>query len=547
MTPYIRITTPEAGPEDPRRLNPFPGRYLSEREFELLQAYVDDRITPLVASKPAGIVSGLEVRSEGSGSNTLLHIQPGVAVGAGNRLIRLFYPLTQAWPELAEWVERQQDRPLRDGLYLLTLREVVEEIDADNDQEPCTRTELDPTRERRLETVILSSLRLVTANPRWMTMLQSRAANRVCVRFLKESPHSVEHGDIPVALVKVVNKNPEWIDTVAGRFLSEPDAAYQTLLAHTVAHLEQWLAKKQVKLPSPITTPIIPIDIGLPLTKPSLSKLLGIDYLPAAAPLPATLLQDPAGKQPKLAFNPDDLQVELAPVPASTIGGVIDRELPRGTVDLVHGLGDRIRLLLAIPDLDYKPDLMDLPQRDTALEDELFHREEAGAKGWSDWWKQWQLLFGGLDAAQLKLNQAPALRDRPADPANYRNYLVEERRKTLENPQLKTPEPYVSHLLAPHEVRGYVKLENPMPPEEHLLVQREKLKGGIKTLEDDLEEGYTLLNEINDYLNLQRQQLDGLTLSFSALAGGVAGDGSGSSMMRWSGAVAFDPTKKSGA
>lgn len=560
MTPYIRISTPEAGPDEPRRLNPFPGRYLSEREFELLQAYVDDRITPLVASQPAGIISGLEVRAEGSGSNTLIHIQPGVAVGAGNRLMRLFYPLTQEWPELAELVERQQDRPLRDGIYLLTLRDVVEEIDKDENQEPCTRTELDPTRERRLETVILPSLRLVTANPRWLAMPQSRAANRICVRFIKESPHDPKIGDIPVALVKVVNKNPEWVDTIAGRYLSEPDAPYRTLLAHAVARFEQWMAQKQikVKLPPFIINPSLAIDsvpiFKLPIANPSLSQLVGLDYLPAAAPLPASLLQDPAGKQPKVAFNPGDLQVELAPVPASTVGGVIERELPRGTVDLIHGHGDRIRLLLAIPDIDYKPALMDLPQRDTALEDELFHREAAAATAWSAWWQQWQLLFGGLTEEQCKLNQAPQYRlgllpadqSRPRDPAAYRNYLVTERIKALESDKLPTPEPYASHLLSPHPApEDYAKLETPPAPEEQLLLNREGTKSAIKTLEDELEESFRLLNEMNDYLNLQRQQLDGLTLSFSALAGGVAGDGSGSSMMRWNGAVAFDPTKQS--
>ena len=419
MTPYIRITTPEAGPDEPRRLNSFPGRYLSEREFELLQAYVDDRITPLVAGLPAGIVNGMEVRTEGSGSNTLIHIQPGVAVGVGSRLVRLFYPLTQEWPDLADWVERRQDKPLHDGLYLLTLRDMVEEIDVDNNQEPCTRTELDPTRERRLETVIMPNLRLITSNPRWMAMPQPRAANRICVRFTKESPHNFVQGDIPIALVKVVNKNPEWIDTVAGRYLSEPDSTYHTLLAHTVARLEQlieqWTAPTPIiKLPQPslIINPIFPIKKGLPITKPSLSKLLGIDYLPAAAPLPTTLLHDPAGKKPTLTFNPADLQVELAPVPASTIGGVIEREVARGSVDLVHGLGDRIRLLLAIPDIDYRPDLMDLPQRDTALEDELFHRDEESSQAWSDWWQQWQLIFGGLNADQRQRHRRPPRRSR---------------------------------------------------------------------------------------------------------------------------------------
>ncbi len=542
MTPFIRISDPKAGPDEPHRLNAFPGRYLSEREFELLQEYVDDRIAPLVASEPPGIVNGMEVLSEGSGSNTVLHIQPGVAIGAGGRLTRLYYPQRQKWPEFADLMAQQLDGKLRDGLYFLTLHAVVEEIDKSDNQEPCTRTEPDPTRERRLETVTLPGLQFISDHPRLMSMPQSRAANRICVQFLDQSPHDAKSGAVPIALIKVVNQIPEWIDTVAGRYLSEPDASCRTLLAHTVAQLEQWMEQGNKGN-----------------TGTSLAALLGIDYLPAAGPLPPALLANPAGDRPdagnlpQLMFRPADLQIELAPIPASTVGAAIDRELARGTVDLVHGLGDRIRLLLAIPDTDYRPTLMDLPQRDTALEDELFHREQTATQAWKDWWVQWQLLFGELDKEQCKLNQArfkldesgqpqPAF-DRPVDPNAYRDNLVNERRKTVNDETL--PEPYASHQQLPHPAPAdYRKADTPVAPAEKLLLQREESRTAIKALDKDLDESYRLLNEMNDYLNLQRQELDSLTVSFSALAGGVAGDGAGSSMMRWNGAVAFDTTQK---
>lgn len=577
MNPFISITSPKAGPDEPRRLNSFPGRYLSEREFELLQAYVDDRITPLVSGLPTGIVSGMELRPEGSGSNTVLNIQPGVAVGAGGRLIRLFYPLKQQWPEFVELIERNllKQNPgskLRDGLYFLTLHAVVEEIDKNVAAEPCSRTEPDPLRQRRLETVILPSLQLITANPRLMAMPQARAANRICVRFLKNSPHDPETGAIPVALIKVENRLPAWIDTVAGRYLSEPDAAYRTFLAHTIERLDQWLQKG-----------------GQSDATPALATLLGIDYLPSAGPLPLALLADPSGKEPRPLFHPADLQVELAPVPASTIGGVIDRELPRGSVDLVHGLGDRIRLLLAIPDLDYRPTLMDLPQRDSQLEEELFKRETAAAKAWKAWWLQWQQLFAGLSETQCKLKQVPQYKlglmpqalSRPRNPDACRYQLVKQRLLTLYGNKIQfpdasphdpgkldiqepgpytgsqiekklgsagmpVPEPYSSHLLSPYAVAGYTPVEPPEFSGDGLLLQHDQIRQNIQELEKDLDESYRLLNEMDDYLNLQRQQLDSITLSFSALAGGVAGDGAGSSMMRWNGAVAFAPTTPKG-
>lgn len=569
MIHFIRISDPKAGLDEPRRLNPFSGRYLSETEFELLQAYVDDRITPLVGSLPAGIVKGLEVRVEGNDSNTVFNIQPGVAVGADGQLIRLFYPLRQKWPKFAESIEEEllkKNKNLADGYYFLTLHSIVEEIDSNTDQEPGTRTEPDPLRERRLETMILPGLQLISADTQLMSMPQVRAANRICARFLNESPHNAITGGIPIALVKVVNKNPAWIDTVAGRYLSEPDSPYRTLLAHTVALMEQWMKKN-----------------GHGDANASLTDLLEIDYLPAAGPLPAVLLSNPAGDRPdtgnspKLLFKPVDLQVELAPIPASTVGAAIHRELPRGTVDLVHGLGDRIRLLLAIPDLDYRPDLMDLPQRDIKLEDELFHREEAAAKAWADWWLQWQKLFRDLDE-ELKTAQAPRLSDRPITPDKCRDGLVKQRlismygdkiefpgskeidNKKLQLPELDStsrrdvleilikaklppPEPYRSHLSDLHTAENYKETPTPVPDkkEDALLVQHKKMRDRIQELEKTLDESYQLLNEMDDYLNLQRQQLDSITMSFSVLAGGVAGDGSGSSMMRWNGAVTFEP------
>ena len=40
--PSIRLHEPQRRPDDPRRINLFPGRALGEREFERLQAYVPE-------------------------------------------------------------------------------------------------------------------------------------------------------------------------------------------------------------------------------------------------------------------------------------------------------------------------------------------------------------------------------------------------------------------------------------------------------------------------------------------------------------------------
>lgn len=547
----IRLHEPQKRPDDPRRLNLFPGRALGEREFERLQAYVDDRIAPLLASLAPGIVEGLPCSFFGTGADTRVRVQTGLAVGAAGQLIRLFYPIDQAWTDLAAQAERDQDAPLRDGLFLVTIRSAVEPIDDPTDQEPCTRTEPDPLRERRIETVSLLGLQRIAGSPRLMAMPQRQAANRIGARLLRESPFRADSGAVPLGLVKIVGKLPVWFDPRAGRLLAEPDAAAHTLLAHTVAALETWQREHRDPLPN------VPTQ--------TLAELLGLDYLPAAGPLPAALLRDPAGKVPTLAFLPADLQVELAPVPANTVEGVVADELSRGTVDLIHGLGDRIRLLLAIPDLDYRRDLFDLPQRDTRLEDELFRRAATAMLAYQTWKTQWYALFNGLSEQQLDALRAPDLiRDAPFDPDQYRTRLVLDRARTLPafvSPMLaaapmvlthvdvvanraELPEPYASHDSDPHPPPdGYEAVpDKPAPDAPGLFRQREDLRADIRHLEAALDKSFRLLDEVNDFLGLQRQQLDALTVSFSALAGGVPGDGLGAKLVRWTTKAQFKPT-----
>lgn len=525
----IRLHEPEKRPDDPRRLNLFAGRALGEREFERLQAYVDDRVAPLLASLAPGIVEGLPCAFFGNGADTRVRVQSGLAVGGAGQLVRLFYPLDQAWTDLTAQAERDQDAPLRDGLFLVTIRSAVEPIDDPTDMEPCTRTEPDPLRERRIETVCLLGLQRISGSPRLMAMPQPRAANRICARLLRESPFRAESGAVPLGLVKVVGKLPVWFDPRAGRLLAEPDAAAHMLLAQTVAALEAWQRDHAAPLPD------VPTQ--------TLSELLGLDYLPAAGPLPAALLRDPAGKTPGLAFLPRDLQVELAPVPANTIEGVVADELARGGVDLIHGLGERLRLLLAIPDLDYRRDLFDLPQRDTALEDELFHRGQRAAQAWQDWKLEWQKLYKDLTLKELAALRAPLPRVMaPRDPDRYRDDLVAARRAMLDNPESPMPEPYASHLADRHPPPAdYVPVQGSEFPDPGLFRQREDLRADIRSLETALDKSFRLLDEVNDYLGLQRQQLDSLTVSFSALAGGIAGDGLGAKLVRWTTKATFAP------
>jgi len=110
---------------------------------------------------------------------------------------------------------------------------------------------------------------------------------------------------------------------------------------------------------------------------------------------------------------------------------------------------------------------------------------------------------------------------------------------TLPDDDLPLPEPWLSHVQAPY--RGRAVPPAPDLSSDGLLHQRAALQEQISALEGELAESFALLNEVGDYLGLQRQQLDALTLSFSALAGGVSGDGSGLKLMRWAQSGALTP------
>jgi len=529
MDTPIRLHSPQARPGDPRRLNLFAGRALGERDFERLQAYVDDRVQPLLAALGPGIVQGLELQAEGAGPDLRLNLQPGLGVAGNGTLVRLSQALQQSWPDLAAQATRDADlaagTPLRDGFYLITLRSGVEAIDDASPDEAANRTEPDPLREAYLETVSLLGLQPAPASPRWLGWPRARAANRMLARFAQQSPYASDGYTVALALVNLQAGLPVWIDPLAGRWLAIADSGAQALRTHTLQVLRDWQqATAQLQAPP------------LPAT---LDVLLGIDHLPAATPLPAGLLPDPAAAQPRLGFVPADLQVELAPVPASAVSGVLASELGRGSIALQPGARGRMRLLLAVADPDYRPDLLDLPARDMALEERLFRLGRAARLAYLDWRLQWQRLYDRASNASLAAAQAPAFSNTaPPEPDAVRTRLLERRRALMpvnaDGSAAPLPEPYASHLLQPYPgPAGHATVPITDWPDLSLLARLDTERDAIQQLERILEESFKLLNEANDYLGLQRQQFDALSASFSALAGGAPGDGSGAQTLRW--------------
>lgn len=558
MTAPIHVKPPEAGPDDPRRLNLFPGLALPEQAFRKLQDYTDDRMAPLAARLPPGIVSGFEPSLEDSGSATRLRIQSGRGVTGTGQLVRLYTPLVMAWTDFLSLVERDRGNTrLLDGIYFLTLRCVVEEVDALDTRSPAQRSEADPTRERRLEVVTLPTLAELSRSPRLLALPQQEAVNRLSVTFLDASPFAKVPGAVPIGLIKITDRQPAWLEAVGGRFLAEPDAAHRAFLAHTLAVLKAGPA---------------PSESDTAANTLTLAQRLGLSYLPAAGPLPPALLRNPADHPPQLDFDPADLGIDLIPVPANTVEGVIAEELSRGYVDLLHARRDRLRLMLAIPDLDYRPDLLDLPLRDVKAEVTLCERFDASEVARMAWRNQWQKVFGNLSAAELLDTLLQGTLPRlPGDVNDREDVATEFARpeRSTTRPRFDVVRPPVSpdafrddrHAQLMAAFNAGTLTDDPRfwlddhPPRYEatpaalpetdtangLLRQRADLRAQIKDLQDRLETSYKLLNELNDYLGLQRQHFDALTVSFSALAGGVAGDGSGLKVMRWTTAASFTP------
>ena len=560
---------PLSANSDSQRLNMVAGRHLSEQEFDLMQRYVDQRCEKLLLARYSGIVEGLAVSVNHNGSEINVRVQPGVAISGDGRAVRLFYPLDLDWPSLLEEYQASvmpldaAPSPVH-GFYFITLKQSVGRLDESDGAEPCQCLDPNPLRDSRIETFATLGLMALSDIESLMEMPPERAINRLLVsRINKQIFDPVTHA-IPLALVKVEHGVLTWVDSLAGRYMAEKDSTYQNFLRVW----ESLLPSKRLDIKSERSN--------------SLAENIGLDYLPAAGSFPTMLVSDIAGSEdsndarkwlpPEIHFAARSIEVELLPVPASTVQAVIDKEFSRGVVDLVHYQQDRIRLMVAVDDDAYRPQLMNLPEIDAALVDELYRREVDATSGFNEWANQYQLLYGGLDRdasfspSNLPDDDTQALFDAiyiaPGPEGVYVNITNDEQRSNLKIP-VPLPAPlatvdYLKALSTKQSGRPY-SLPTPEAPgdlqvvdvarevvsDDGLYRQQFDLKQAIERIEEDLETSFELLDEFSDFISVQRQHLDSITVSFASLSGGVQGDGSGLNLMRWSGAAKFIPQKSS--
>jgi hypothetical protein len=520
------------------RLNFFAGRSLGEREFDIMQRYAEQRLAPLFYGHPAGIIEGFEVAAgevplkDGAGSDWLFRVRPGLAVAGDGKIINMVFPLDQYWRE--QKAEFRPNAPIH-GIYFLLAQQALEPVDKNGNYAACVRDELDLLRDSRIETATRLSLLAIAESDEAVAAAkadQDLAINRLLAEHVQTDWLAGISGVVPIAMLAVENDTVLWVDAVAGRIPAKIDANYWRFLAHTSQaiqnHFDGWFLAD---------------DAG----KQALIDSFKLAYLPAAGVLP-TLFLDDVATLPKPHWFPAHLQVEMAPVAESRVQAVIERELPRSAVDLEVVEGDRIRLLLAVPDADYRADLLDLPFPDRQMEQDLYRYGQRAHDSWKAWVIQYDALFDNLQPSDYATAEGKRLfgsiperidteaEGQPLTPEAFFIRLITASRDWQTaasdiDPEL--PAPYTDTIpLAP---AGEIFDFSPPPASDAdgLLKQYLDLAANIEHSEALIDELADLLTLYADMQRSQRQQIDHVSLSFSRLAGGVPGDGSGLAVARW--------------
>ncbi|MEM7424187.1 MAG: hypothetical protein AAF334_10720, partial [Pseudomonadota bacterium] len=321
-------------------------------------------------------------------------------------------------------------------------------------------------------------------------------------------------------------------------------------------------------------------DAALPL-----SDIIGVDYLPASGPLPEAMFTRLAGRPdgtgwtlPVMNFDPLDLQIEMVPIRTSQVEEALARERPRGVIDLVHNQGDRIRVLVAVPDEDYRRDLMDLPETDAVLNDIVHERSQEARATWQTWAELYDEIFADLDTGAI--DEVDAATDEaiatfsairvPRPPAgvfpeldalagdaaraaskalgvlssvapplsgdDFFDALVSRRQTQADVAGEDLPRPYAQFSEAgpPRPADLDPDPVTALPADARGLYRRRlDLLRQIELLEEELDANDRLVADFDVFIRAQRQQIDSITVSFTGLAGGVPGDGSGLQLAKW--------------
>lgn len=534
------------------RVHMFPGRHLGEEEFDREQAYADLRLASLLRGRPAGIVHGLDLNlgPKGTGEKAF-SVNAGLALDARGRGVGLYYPLRVEWRALIEQYLAASGDSDATGVFHLLLKRSSREIDSPA-VDPCQRAEFDPSRDTRLVvsgTLVLQRLTIdpaaVAATPR------DRIENWVAADRLDGAFMATLGSAVPLALTAIVSDGaggfkPLWLSQEAGRYEALPNSGYRVLLNQTGAALRRVMQRAAQE-----------VDSAHPLPG-FLSANLHLDFLPAAGQLPLEWLQNPDSATPGLLWLPQHLGIDMVAVPEEAVPELINRHIARRVIDLRHPAGEKIRLLLSVNEPDYRHDLLDIPQTDAKLEEDTYRFFMRAHDAWYKWHEQFYRLYyvtpshlepladpveaaverTVLDPTQFKQMDLPKPVPAPLRPAAFFNAVITRADAELDPGNGTIPYPFNKGApAAPAFYNQWLVHGAPplpaAPKEDGLVVQYAIAMVELESIENQARAVRTRLEKTRDYLLIMRQQLDSQTVALAALAGGVAGDGSGLKVARW--------------
>lgn len=565
----IILHNPVASARALRREHMFPGRSLGEEEFDRAQAYADARLAPLLLTAYPGIVHGLQLNLGPSGAvepsfsvnaGIIAHepsfsVNTGIAVAGNGLALGLHYPLRGQWQTLVEDYLKATGEANATGVYYLVLRRAARTVDAPS-VEPCQRAEFDPTRDSQL--VVEGSLalqRLAIDPAKVISEPRERIENWVAADRVDASFMSTLGNVVPLALVAIEpvpaaavqpHYKVKWLSQEAGRYEALPNSGYRVLLNQVSATLRRVMQRAARE-----------VDSSHPLGA-FLDASLHLDYLPAAGQLPLDWLRNPDSVTPNLLWLPNHLGLDMVPVPEEAVLELIQRHLPRRAIDLRQPSGDQIRLLLAVNEPDYRPDLLDIPPTDAQLEADIYRFFMRAYEAWRRWRMQFDVLY------YVEPSNLPALTDpilapiehRVLNPSQFKDLglpkplsaptvpdavqgpfqtLIARAKAEISDP---VPYPYIKGVPArPAFYSSWLVGNNPPtvspPSDDGLVVQYAVGLVELEAIENQLRTLRSRVEKTRDFLLLQRQQLDSQTVAMAALGGGVAGDGGGLQVARW--------------
>lgn len=556
------------------RVHMFPGRHLGEEEFDREQAYADLRLLSLLRGHPAGIVQGLEIQLGRGGLRTPFPLPPGtnpallkstdfsvsqgLALDGKGRAVSLYYPLRAEWQDLLDAWRLQHPGQDATGVYYLLLRRSQREVDSPT-VDPCQRLERDPTRDTRLvvaSTLVLQRLNIDPATVTNPAITRERIENWVAADRVDGSFMASLGSAVPLALLAIgptpaghpFSHEPHWLSVEAGRYEAVKDSGYRVLLNQVSAALRRLM--QQAQSPSNTFT-----TLGA-----FLNARLQLDFLPAAGQLPLQWLEQPDSVTPNLLWLPNHLGVDMVPVPEEAVLELIQRDLARRVIDLRQPAGDKIRLLLAVNEPDYRPDLLDIPPTDAQLEQDIFRFYMRAYEAWRQWHIQFNRLYyvepsdelplepdqpnaalepGVLNPMQFRHLDLPKPEHPPVKPVDFFNAVRLRADNEFDPGDDDMPYPFNKPLPPPPVF--YTQWLNaaghppavPLPTEDGLLIQYAVALVELEAIENQIRASRKRVENTRDLLLLMRQQLDSQTVALAALAGGVAGDGGGLQVARW--------------